>query len=61
MKYWEKNFLSEFVIIIYNIGNFLYRKFLNNKFLMKYLKYAQKMFLQKKFYEERQHKNNNTK
>ena len=45
MKYWEKNFLSEFVIIIYNIGNFLYRKFLNNKILMKYLKYAQKMFL----------------
>ena len=61
MKYWEKNFLSEFVFIIYNIGNFLYRKFLNKKFLMKYLKDALKMFFQKKFYEERQHKNNNTK
>ena len=45
MNYWKKIFLSEFVIIIYNIGNFLYRKFLNNKFLMKYLKDAQKMFL----------------
>ena len=49
MKYREKKFLSEFVIIIYNIGNFLYRKFLNKKFLMKYWVDALKMFLEKNF------------
>ena len=46
---WEKKILSEFVIIVYNIGNFYRESFLNKKFLMKYWENALKMFLERKF------------